>query len=117
MLLYPHWGDIPLVKEEMSENLVAAMLVTGFIQAQEIEKYIKLLEAVAWVKNIQLLVENQRKLFEFVSLMAPKPYERVMSKLDEIMSNTAYIKSDLVGYELQNFFMDPKDQKISSKLF
>ena len=96
-----------LTVRTMPESLVASMLLAGIAQAQELEKYNKLLESVQWMKNIQLLLQAQRALFEFVSLMAPKPYERVMSKLNEIMSNQDNIRNDLVGDKLQNFFENP----------
>jgi hypothetical protein len=90
----------------VSENLVASLLLTGFVQAQEIQKDQKLAETLQWMKNIQLLLKAQRALFEFVTLITPKPYERVMSKIDEIMSK----QKDLVGYNLQTFFNDPESE-------
>ncbi len=109
LIIPPPQPKLPVVNfnsstvQNVPESLVATILLTGLAQAQEIEKYQKFAESLQWIKNIQILLQAHRALFEFVSLIAPKPYERVMSKLNDIMSSK---NQYLVGYELQNFFED-----------
>ncbi len=83
--------------QNMPESLVATLMLASFAQVQEIKKLYPLFNTLQWFSNIQLLVKAQQALFEFVSLVGPKPYERVISKLDEIISEQDLV-TNFFGY-------------------